>query len=242
MKISFCTTCMGRLFQLEQTLPMNLESMSRYDDVEFAILNYNSPDGLHEWIQKHYMQHIATGRIRYAINPEPVLFHSSKAKNQAHRLATGDVLVNLDADNFIGRSYDIIKTVFTQDQKTVLHMFSGFPRDGTCGRVALHKEYYYKLGGYDESFLPTGSQDIDLIERAKAYGLNYIWIRDKRIGRAIRNSRELKMKYTGYVVEDYEKHIKTNRDKMAQNINAGRLVANSGMSWGKASRLTVLSE
>jgi len=208
---------MGRLFQLEQTLPANLIRTAGFDDVEFAILNYNSPDGLHMWMQAHMMKYIRSGRIRYALNPEPTQFHSSKAKNQAHRLATGDILINLDSDNFIGDSYELIAETFHQSKAVCLQMYGGSCRDGTFGRIGIHSDYFYALGGYDESFLPMGGQDVDLIHRAKAFGLRHVLVKDGRIGSAIRNSLELNMQYTGFSGKDYSRHNKINLAKMRQN-------------------------
>ncbi|KKL80749.1 hypothetical protein LCGC14_2001600, partial [marine sediment metagenome] len=49
-KISFCTTCMGRLYNLKETLPKNIEANGEYPNVEFVILDYNSSDGLGDWV------------------------------------------------------------------------------------------------------------------------------------------------------------------------------------------------
>jgi hypothetical protein len=242
VKISFCTTCKGRLFQLERTLPENLLRTAGFDDVEFVILNYNSPDNLHLWIQAHMIKHIRSGRIRYALNPEPAQFHSSKAKNQAHRIATGDILVNLDSDNFIGESYKLIKETFVKSKEICLQMYGGRCRDGTFGRIAMHKDYFYALGGYDESFLPMGGQDVDLIHRAKAFGLSHVLVKDNRIGSAIRNSLDLNMQYTGFSGKDYSHHNNVNLTKMRQNLAAKIIVANQGKRWGEISRLVIAQE
>src|SRR6476660_4405577 len=53
MKISLCTTCMGRAHHLKQTLPRNLADSvdwARPEAVEFVVLDYSSPDDLAEWI------------------------------------------------------------------------------------------------------------------------------------------------------------------------------------------------
>jgi hypothetical protein len=52
--ISYCTTCMGRTWQLRQVLPVHLTECRDRTDVEFVLLDYNSDDGLEHWIQNQY--------------------------------------------------------------------------------------------------------------------------------------------------------------------------------------------
>jgi glycosyltransferase involved in cell wall biosynthesis len=100
LKISFCITCKGRLEQLQKTLPINIENNKDYPNTEFVVLDYGSEDGLGDWIREKFGKRIGKD-IRYArVEPEDApRFRMAHAKNMAHRLATGDVLCNLDADN-----------------------------------------------------------------------------------------------------------------------------------------------
>src|SRR5690348_9240554 len=70
-KISLCTTCMGRLHDLKRTLPVNLELNAKYDWVEFVILDYNSSDGLGDWIRTAMQPQLASGRVVYFRTDEP---------------------------------------------------------------------------------------------------------------------------------------------------------------------------
>ena len=51
MNLSFCITCMNRLYQIEKTLRKNLDDNknSKYN-IEFVLVNFNSNDGLTEYI------------------------------------------------------------------------------------------------------------------------------------------------------------------------------------------------
>ena len=49
-QISFCITCMNRLKHLQETLEKNILDNFLVDEVEFVVLDYNSQDGLEEWI------------------------------------------------------------------------------------------------------------------------------------------------------------------------------------------------
>ena len=62
-KISFCTACMGRAHHLKRTVPKNLRDNSDYPQVEFVLLNYGSPDDMHEWVGKNLGREMAEGTV-----------------------------------------------------------------------------------------------------------------------------------------------------------------------------------
>lgn len=62
-KISFCTTCKGRLWQLEQTLPKNLSLLN--DNSEIILLDYKSPDNLKEYIFSKFFRYLENGKLKY---------------------------------------------------------------------------------------------------------------------------------------------------------------------------------
>ncbi|GAG26081.1 unnamed protein product, partial [marine sediment metagenome] len=72
--ISFCTTCMGRLYNLKETLPINFKDNESYPDLEFVILDYNSNDNLGEWMKNNMMHHIESGKVSYYRTTEPKYF------------------------------------------------------------------------------------------------------------------------------------------------------------------------
>jgi len=170
-KISFCTTCKGRLHHLKQTLPINLERNSSYPNTEFVLLDYNSEDGLGDWIKENFQSEIASGKLVYALNPEPVHFHMAHAKNMVHRLATGDILVNLDADNYLGRDFAFyINAVFSEFDSVFLHPPRNKERviGGCGGRIAVSRQDFLQAGGYDERFSGWSHDDKNLVQRLKA--------------------------------------------------------------------------
>jgi hypothetical protein len=175
MVIGFATACMNRRWQLEKTLAGNLEVLADTRHV-VALCDYNSADELGALVQG-LSRFIRRGTLRYFHTTDPSSFHMSVAKNTAHRLAISagaDVVFNLDADNFI--SPDTIAAVeraFLDDPDTCLHNWDLDRTSGTCGRVALPASRWKELGGYDETLLPMGWQDVDLLYRARALGLRY---------------------------------------------------------------------
>lgn len=194
MKISFCTTCMGRTHHLKQTLPKNIrENLPRANqldpDVEFVVLDYNSQDGLEEWIKSdpEMIEYMQKGILVYARTTEPEFFRMAHAKNMSHRLATGDVLCNTDADNFLGNHFATeLANIFQQDKNVIVHPARVLGKNisvnerGFFGRIAAERSSFYALGGYNENrFKGWGCEDSHFLLRAYAIGLKPYSIFDK---------------------------------------------------------------
>lgn len=224
MKVSLCITCKNRLFQLEQTFPSNVKAVIEDGDAELVVLNYNSQDGLDEWMQD-YRHYVTQGVLRYGHEQTAEHYHASRAKNLSHFLASGQFVVNLDADNFIDGSIPEMRRSWVEDPSSVLWLWSGLDHsDGTFGRIGLSKSLFLRSGGYDEEFLPMAVQDRDLLTRLSALGFPY-----RRItaggARALRNSTAEKCAYLGSELS-YDDMDSLNRQQMERNVATGRLVAN----------------
>jgi hypothetical protein len=231
IRISFCQSCMNRLYQLKETLTENLETVSKFPGVEFVLLNLNSKDELDDWVRDNCTPWIDQGVLVYFHDQQQEHFHMSRAKNLTHKAASGNVFVNLDCDNYIGDTIPAIKSTYRHYMDTVLHFTSGKWNgryfDGTYGRLATSRNVFYKLGGYDESFYPVGGQDTDYIDRAHKMGFKIARITDGSI-RCINNSKDDTCKYTGATLP-YDEMNTRNKKQSAANIAAGRLVANKDL-------------
>lgn len=174
-KVSFCTTCMGRLHHLRETLPKNIEDNYDYCNTEFVILDYNSNDNLDRWIRENFAEQINVGKIVYAKVSGPTYFHRSHAKNVAAKCSSGDIICNLDADNFTGKSFaSYINEVFSTYEKIFLNTdIQRSPKD-VCGRIVLKRNDFFAIGGYDEDMKGWGYEDADLKEKLTRKGLRYL--------------------------------------------------------------------
>lgn len=170
MKISFCITCMNRLRHLQKTLERNILDNFFVNEVEFVVLDYNSQDGLEEWIAQSLMQYIEIGILVYYRTTEPVYYQRSHSRNMAFRLAKGNVVCNLDADNYLGRGFAkfILKEFYSQ--KHIFYTSNLYNRD-VFGRVCLEKEEFIAARGYDEIFVGYGLEDIEFFNRLSCRGL-----------------------------------------------------------------------
>jgi hypothetical protein len=166
---------MNRLHQLKQTLEVNIQQNVDYEMVEFVLLDYNSQDGLERYIQSRFMNWIETGLLVYYKTPLPVYFNRSHSRNMAFKLASGEILCNLDADNFTGEGFaHYINNIFDTDCPMALNVLN-VPAAGpdVTGRICLRKKDFLELNGYDERLEGYGYEDNDLINRLELSGIRF---------------------------------------------------------------------
>lgn len=176
MKLSFCTTCMNRVEHLKETLPKNIELINKFN-AELVLVNYDSKDDMHEFIMNNYSNYIEVRPtsparsfqnkiINYIKIENKEYFDRFHAKNIAHRYTLGDVLVNLDADNFLTENVILlIINTFQKNMNSILqYMF-----EQNEGFIAISRDNFFKLGGYNELMKNWGFEDNDLVNRAKTF-------------------------------------------------------------------------
>jgi hypothetical protein len=175
LRISFCTVSMNRLFTLKQSLPANLEAMQDQLNVEFLLLDYNSTDGLEDWIRNTCSKHISRGLLSYykIVDPKPVFFSHSHSRNIAFRLAAGDILCNVNADYYVGHGLpEYVRSRIVGGKKVALISNIDKVDKDNLGRICMRKTDYLAVGGFDEQFNGYGYEDIDLSMRLKMAGVN----------------------------------------------------------------------
>lgn len=227
ISVSYCITCKGRLHHLRQTLPRNLAAEAGNDDVEFVLLDYDSEDGLEAWVRDELAAEVARGRLLYARHEPAPNFKMAHSKNMAHRLGSGRILCNLDADNLLPTNFShFLKAEFDRDPDSVLsprkatvfgflrqRWIDGYlglrrPDGGICGRIAVSRANFDKVGGYDEGFTAWGTDDIDFLLRARDLGLTV---------------RTLPQRVWGDVLDHGDEERVQNLSKADRTLSAGRL-------------------
>ncbi len=143
-RISLVTTCKGRLVHLRETLPQNMADNADYPNLEFVVVDYNSEDGLKEWIKDNFRAEMRNGRLKYIHAPDPKYFHMAHAKNIAHRMAAGDIICNIDADNFTKKGFAAyIDDAFQTHERIFLRSAKinrlQIPDTGLGGRIAVKR-------------------------------------------------------------------------------------------------------
>jgi glycosyltransferase involved in cell wall biosynthesis len=187
--LSFCVACRNRLWQLEQVMATNLATLQ--SGHEMVLVDFGSTDGLSSWVWSSFENEIADQRLQFFQVSSEVRWNVSKAKNLAHRLAQGKYLFNLDADNYLTPG-DIEKINEPACLEISCQQWSADWPDGSYGRIGIPRVLFHRLGGYDESMLPMGWADTDLMKRILHVGEKLVRVGPPEV-RAIQNSHEDKV-------------------------------------------------
>jgi hypothetical protein len=234
MKISFCTTCMDRLFHLEKTYITSIRNTQSYADKEFVLINYNSKDDTEDWVLKNLQDFIDSGIVNYYKTSDPKFWFSAHAKNVAHKLGKGDILVNLDCDNIIVQGYcEYLNNLF--DRKDIIVASESADCDGNngcCGMISSRREHFYNIRGYDESFdIGWGMCDTNYQYRCRMYNNLELVIQDKKYNKCIDHSNEIRTQNC------LNKDIKLTRDLSESKLKKIAMEENyivNNENWGSA--------
>jgi hypothetical protein len=244
--ISFCTTVMNRLHNLKETLPKNIEDNKEYPNLEFVILDYNSKDGLEEWMKKHMMKHIESGRVSYYRTDKPKYFSMAHSRNIAFKVANGEIVNNLDADNYTVKylnepplkepwSFYLNRMANDRTKKTI---FAKGKR-GMHGRIGFFKnEFIEELGGYDEGLLGYGHDDHDLVYRAWELGYSMYWWGGQYYSRIRTGGKEKNIN----MEKPWKETENENKKKSDLNIKNKIFKSNQGKPWGKSNLIKNFKE
>jgi glycosyltransferase involved in cell wall biosynthesis len=235
-RISIVTTVMQRLDDLRQTLPVNLQLNEGYPFLEFVLVDYNSKDSLGEWVKAHLMNQIERGRVVYVRTDKPTYFSMSHSRNIGCRVASGDIVLNVDADNFTRDMNaeepplcfaEYINLLANQCPRKALFAKG---RQLLRGRVGFYKDEFIELlGGYDEGLTGYGYDDLDLWRRATAQDFMLMCFGGQYCSRLKTSG----MKKNENMQEHWRVTEQRNKETSDRNMAACRFKANEGRPWGK---------
>lgn len=244
-KLAFCVTIKNRLSHLKSTIFENLNVCKKFDSVVIYLLNYSSTDNLKIWVYENQNQ-LLLNRTLFFISVEGYEYYNpSHAKNIVHRAAQADVLCNLDADNFLTPNYvryllDCFKfgenrcvSFISPDSKSNVY-------DGTCGRIAISKNNFTKIGGYNEAFKCYGFDDIDLLVRTKLADIEML-LAPEEDRLTILHSNKLRIENFEQKIIGKEAYF-VNKKIHEFFINKYGYKANIGVKWGSGDLIDPFSE
>lgn len=238
--ISVVTTCMGRLCDIKKTYIQNIKSNLNYQLVEFVLINYNSGDGLNEWVKENLSEYIDMGVLSYYKTVEDFKYFSlCHSKNLGFKLAKGEIVNNVDADHFTTDGFvERVNLIANQtDERKIVFMKS---RQKNRGRLGFYKdEFINTLGGYDENLTDYGHEDPDLLQRAVALGFK-CW----RFGGQYCNMTpdHVRHPYDNYENKDWKYTQRRNTLISILNLVGGYYKANRLTPWGNATVIKNFSE
>jgi len=226
---SFATTCRDRLQDLRRTLPTNLQRLG--EDCEIVLLDYGCPQHCGQWAIASCAAAVAAGKLRVYRDDHATRFIAPHAKNVAHLLAEGQVIVNLDADNYLTNRFlsDLRSIDWT---RTDLVHPCNYAQGGWTGRIAVRANAFRETGGYDERLnIGYAYEDIDLVERfrARRRRCQCVPVEEDSV---IPTPPELKRAWQLDPLMSLRESNMRHRAMSRQAIIAGRLIANAGQRWG----------
>jgi len=223
---------MGRINHLQQTLPANLQDNQDTACVEFVLVDYSSPDKLEKWVKETMMTYINTGYLAYYSASGFKHFHMAHAKNIAHRLAQGEIVCNLDADNFTNRGFSqYLISIFSDSNKLIVRSAIG---KSVNGRIAMRKIDFHAIGGYDERMAyGWGFEDRDFIKRAHMAGMReHLIPATSPFLTAIEHKNSERVKYAK--LQNQHQSDQCHKLISMKSTGRGEFVANRGKNWGAA--------
>ena len=160
---------MNRMIDSKHTLVENIDNNKDYDNVEFLLLDYNSSDGLGDWVKSDMMRYIDEGILIYYRTEGQKYYQLSHSKNVAFRLGSGDIVMNVDADNYLPNGFaSLINKMANQIDEKVCFAADHHRLRGMLG--FYKKDFVDTLGGYSEDIYGYGPCDRDIYNRSVISG------------------------------------------------------------------------
>ncbi len=154
--ITAVTTCMGRLYHLETTLPLMLEEFDRV-----VVVDWSCPQHAGEFASS------LGASVHYKYGEH--YFARGGSRNYGAQVVATEYVAMVDADTMCMPGVgDELRKLLTPDSMVLSsRTASGHDVENLFGFVACSLEAFWNVGGYDESFVGWGHEDSHL--RGKLY-------------------------------------------------------------------------
>jgi glycosyltransferase involved in cell wall biosynthesis len=159
----------------ENYLPLQIQALKNqtYNDIEYIVVDNKSTDGT--------VQIAQDAGATVVVNPD---YNLSKSRNMGAAVAAGDILIFMDADSFPEQTgIEMVVREITDKGNVMAHLnhccydsnmhsIIEVAKGYTLGRhcmtgqfIAVMREVFDAVGGFDESLLPQKgqSEDVDFI-------------------------------------------------------------------------------
>lgn len=235
---------MGRLHHIERTLIPNLITISKFKKAEIILLDYNSRDGLFNWVLKNCKYWIKEKKLKFFYTKIPKNFFAPHAKNIAYLQSEGDFICNIDADNYIVEDLCfVLRDIFKINENSIIcsksNDISG--NIGGAGKIATKKEIFMSVNGYDEGQIQGwGVDDLSLQMRMKYQNKSPIAVLDEKHNRVIpHDSQE---RYKNFIIKDILLSREESMKRLEHQINNKKYIVNENKKWGFISDLKSINK
>jgi glycosyltransferase involved in cell wall biosynthesis len=157
-RITYVTTCKGRLHHLERTLP----PVAGQAGVECIVVDYGCPDGAGDWVRERH-----PGVKVVSVTDDPG-FNLARARNLGAAAAQSEWLAFIDADVLLAPDF------FARVAPGLSRGHYFLPDSGdptTMGSCLVERSAFLAAGGYDEAIRGWGGEDHDLYEALSLNGI-----------------------------------------------------------------------
>jgi hypothetical protein len=194
--LSLCTVVMNRFDHLVKTLKHNYELIKPYKGkINIHLLDYNSTDGLEEFLysQDWFVRGLKRKLIHFYKNYDADKDHRTLPKNVVHENADGQYVVNVDADNYVKKSYLEFVLEQIKESRDFFIRPEQKSEPDSYGRILLKKSDFSKLKGYNLGIQTWGFEDSEFIARLKLLGKTQILAPQEICGGNIMHGNEMRI-------------------------------------------------
>lgn len=206
-EITFIMTCMGRLSQVEQTLPF----VQAQSNSNVIFVDYSCPDHSGLWVQQHFPE-------AHVVKQEGAsYFNLSAARNVGiHALdrSSQGLVCFVDADVILAPSFaDWIRQNY--QLKHFMFLQKSAANAGLGGLLVVHSRDLQQFGGYDETMAGYGRNAAFM--RIKLYfsGLQYSFI-ENGLAKHLEHDHQLRTRY--YKAKSWQHSKSENEAKLVSYI------------------------
>lgn len=163
--LSIVVTCKGRLDHLKQTV----KSLLSIGDTTIILVDYSCPDECGKWAHEQFPE------IQVVYVPDRPNFNASEARNIGALAAKThwigfidvDVAARPELSNFI---MDSLRPGFFYkiDENDI------FPAQSVMGTCFVAKTDWERVGGYEESILDRGVEDLEFYDVLRGHGVSEV--------------------------------------------------------------------
>lgn len=197
------------MYHLEKTLPHNLQAVPENSRFEYVLLNYNSQDEMDDYVMTNFKKEMKSGKLRYLKEESVEHFSPPHSRNVSFLGSTGDVVCNVDVDNYINEDFcEYLYWEFkNREYPTIVHAMNT-PNQNGWGRLAMTKKDFIEIGGYSEYMQGYGGEDVDLFDRARDQQWNLVRMPECYVNNIISHSNEARIENMNPVLFEKNANLK----------------------------------
>jgi hypothetical protein len=193
------------------------------------------------------MKYIRSGRLVYYRTTEPEHFYPNHSQNVCFRLAEGELVANIDSDNFTHNGYlERLNQCASVAPERLLIVPENFlipngKRLLLKGRFAMYKKDIEMLGGFDEDLDEGfGYDDVNFVFRAMMAGFKMPRFEERFTKNRLPTTDDERVAMVKN--KNFREMLGMNEDLTIFKLTRGVITVNKDEHWGKATLIKNFSK